>query len=62
MPYAATPYTISASNQGKPRKATRNNASSAMCLADDWAEKGSSDIWITDVNGVVRSPEDFGIR
>lgn len=55
----AIPFTISAAFQGRPRSATRCNPASAMCLADDWAEGGCSDIRIADRDGVSYSPDGF---
>ncbi|WP_156383995.1 hypothetical protein [Methylobacterium sp. Leaf456] len=39
--------------------ATRCNPASAMCLADDWAEVGCSDIRIADRDGIPHSPASF---
>ncbi len=53
------PFTISADLHGQPRRATRCNPASAMCLADDWAEDGCSDIRIADRQGIRHSPDAF---
>ena len=55
----AATYTITASLQGNPRKATRCNPTSAMCLAYDWMEDGCSDIRITNCDGVSQPANSF---
>lgn len=62
MAYFARPFVIQANLGKAPREETRHNAASAMCLADDWAEDGYSNIRITDQDGVARSPESFRAR
>lgn len=59
MSATTNPFTISAALHGKPRTATRCNPASAMCLADDWAEIGCSDIRIADRQGIPHSPDSF---
>lgn len=53
------PYTITAACEGRLRTATRCNAASAQCVADDWAEEGCSDIRIADRDGVSHAPDRF---
>lgn len=59
MSPSTIPFKISAACGGEPRTATRCNPASAMCLADDWAEDGCSDIRIEDQHGVRHSPDSF---
>ncbi len=59
MSSSAIPFTISAALNGQRRTATRCNPASAMCLADDWAEIGCSDIRIADREGIAHSPASF---
>lgn len=55
MSMPSGPYTISAAFDGKLRESTRCNPASAVCLADDWAEEGGSDIQIAGADGLSRS-------
>lgn len=59
MSGTASRFTISAFCEQGYIQATRCNRASAMCLADDWAESGFSDIQITSPDGVTRSPDLF---
>jgi hypothetical protein len=59
MSGTASRFTISAFCEQGYIQATRCNRASAMCLADDWAESGFSDIQITSPDGVNRSPALF---
>jgi hypothetical protein len=60
MPSARPPrFTVSANYRGHHKEAMRSLAASAMCLADDWANKGYADIRITDGIGVTMSRERF---
>lgn len=59
MPSSMTNYTITADCRWGPRKATRASASSAMCLADDWAEEGCYSVHVTDGAGTVLDRDAF---
>lgn len=59
MSYNAQPFTISADSGDGPRSATRHQAASAMCLADDWAEAGCWNVQVTDSKGVARDRQQF---
>lgn len=59
LPARPPRFTVSANYQGHHMEARRSLAASAMCLADDWANRGYADIQITDGAGVIMSRERF---
>ncbi|MDP4023698.1 hypothetical protein Q8W71_13760 [Methylobacterium sp. NEAU 140] len=52
-------YTVSAACGDAARTATRRERSSAMVLADRWAEDGCRNVRIADSAGIVREREAF---
>lgn len=53
------PFSISADCQGRTQAAKRGDPSSAMVLADDWAEHGCRNIKIADGAGIIRDRDQF---
>ena len=52
-------YRVCASCETGLRTATRQNAPSAMVLADRWVQEGCSEVGIIDHQGVMRDLESF---
>ena len=52
-------YRVRASCEAGSRTETRQNAPSAMVLADRWAQEGCNEVRIIDDQGVMRDLESF---
>lgn len=57
--YSPRPFTISAEDENGLRSATRRQAASAMCLADDWAEEGCTNVLVTCPDNIAHSRPQF---
>lgn len=59
MAYMTQPFTILADTKAGEEKQIRHNRASPMCLADDWAETGHTNIRIIDPDGTERDRRQF---